>query len=650
MTARILVVEDDHIVALEIQDGLQSLGYTVVGQTSTGEDAIEKTAEMQPDLVLMDIGLKGAMDGVEAAAEIGARFDVPVVYLTAYADEETLQRAKITEPYGYIIKPFRHRELHTAIDIALYKHKMERKLKESEQWLNTTLRSMGDAVLATDNAGYITFMNPVAEALTRWNKNEALGKRVTEVFRVVPEERPFFTENPAMRTLRGNAGVDLARSLLITKDGTEIPIEGSSALIRDDIGNVDGVVLIFRDISDRRAEEREREKLQAQLFQAQKMEALGLFAGGIAHDLSNQMTPVVGYSSLVLSWLPDDDPMRDRIEVINRSGERASALIQQILAFSRKQMPKPRVLDLNAVVDGIDEMLQRLIGEDTEVIRFLEPGFKYVKADPTQIEQVLINLTINALDAMPKGGKLTIKTEYVTVNEDELLHPEAHPGNFVCLTVTDTGVGMDEETIQHLFEPFFSTKERGIGLGLSTVYTIVKQYDGWIDVHSELGQGSTFQVYLPACDNLEYETFDVTPITKFHGRGERILLVEDDDDVRAAVSEMLRAGGYSVFDAESADAALRVFEEEKGDFHLVFSDVVLPNRDGIELVDQLLAYKPALSVVLSSGYTDKRSQWPMIRERGFHYLQKPYGLSELLPVVKEAILSGERRVRSQATG
>jgi two-component system cell cycle sensor histidine kinase/response regulator CckA len=638
VSARILVIEDDNIVLMELKDQLHRLGHLVVGTASSGDAAIERAVETQPDLVLMDIRLKGDMDGIEAATEIRARCDIPVVYLTAYTDEATLQRAMVTEPYGYIIKPFQPRELNTAIEIGLYKHQIERKLKESEQWLATTLNSISDAVMATDSDGLVTFLNPLAEELTGWRQDGALGRPVAEVLEIVPEERPVFAKDPVMRTLQKGVATDLSNHVLLTRDGRVVPIDGSCARIKDEAGHVNGVVLTFRDISRRKREEEEREKLQAQLFQAQKMEAIGLLAGAIAHDLSNQLTPVIGYSSLLLSWLADDDPARERIEVIHKAGEQASALIQQILAFSRKQLPRPKVLDLNDVITDLGEMLERLIGEGTELDKALEDGYRYVKADPAQIGQVVINLVLNALDAMPTGGRLTIKTELVHVNGDQCRHPDAHAGDFVCLSVVDTGVGMSEQTVQRIFEPFYTTKKTGSGLGLSTVYTIVKQYDGWIDVDSEPGEGSTFQVYLPACSDPEYETIDVVRPAEFQGNGERILLVEDDGAVRDAVAEMLRAGGYSVVDVGTAEAALKVFEWEEGDFQLVFSDVVLPNKDGLELVDELLGKKPGLSIVLSSGYTDNRSQWPAIRERGYHFLQKPYGVTELLPVVREALM------------
>jgi two-component system, cell cycle sensor histidine kinase and response regulator CckA len=646
--ARILVVEDDNIIVMELEDRLQRLGYTVCAATASGEEAIEAAAEMRPDLVLMDIRLKGAMDGIEAAAAIRARFDIPTVYVTAYADGDTLQRAKITEPYGYVIKPFEEREIHIAVEMALYKHAMERKLKESEQWLAATLRSIGDAVIATDEMGLISLMNPVAEALTGWQRRDALGKRITAIIKLLQEESRILAGDPVVKALEEGRGVDLAKCLLVSRDGKEIPIDGSTALIRDHRGNVVGTVLVFRDVSARKREEQERDRLQAQLFQAQKMEALGVLAGGIAHDFNNLMMTIIGYSSLMLADLGDQEPLRNRIDLIKKAGERAVSLTQQILALSRKEVPQPEVLDLEVIVVDMEDMLQRLIGEDIELVNRFEPGYSFVEADPARIEQVIMNLVLNAEEAMPEGGKLTIETETVSLDEDQCQRmPDAHPGTFVRLSVTDTGVGMDEETLQRIFEPFFSTKQKATGLGLSIAHSIVRQHDGWIDVDSEIGRGSTFRVYLPAVSSDEKpEPAEKPLMPEPQGHGERILLVEDEAGVRAAVQEMLQAGGYEVFAVERAEQAVRAFEREEGNFHLVFSDVVLPDRDGLQLVDELLSRKPDLAVLLSSGYTDQRSQWVTICERGFHFLQKPYGLSDLLPVVREAIEGGrKKRVR-----
>ena len=283
----------------------------------------------------MDIKLKGDMDGVQAAAEISERFDVPVVYLTAYADQDTLRRAKITEPYGYILKPFEERELHTAIEMAIYKHGMEKKLKESERWLAATLRSIGDAIIATDGQGLVSFMNPIAEALTGWNQAQALGIEFADMFQVVDEETHRKAENAVHRALQDGVAVDLAGHVLLTRDGQEIPIDHSASPIRDDDGEICGVVVVFRDVADRKRNEMEREQLQAQLFQAQRMEIVGVLAAGIAHSFNNLMTTIIGYSSVMQSSLDDAHPLRAGIERIKQAGEQAAALTSQILGLEQ---------------------------------------------------------------------------------------------------------------------------------------------------------------------------------------------------------------------------------------------------------------------------------------------------------------------------
>ncbi len=642
--AQIMVVEDEGIVAMEIEMRLKELGYVVSAVVASGDQAIEKVAEMRPDLVLMDIKLRGEVDGVEAAEQIRVRFDIPVVYLTAYADENTLQRAKITEPFGYILKPFEERELRTAIEMALYRHTMGKKLKESERWLAATLKSVGDAVIATDAQGCTKFMNLVAERLTGWKQAEALGRDLTEVFKIVNAKTRDVVESPVMKVLREGIVVGLANhSLLIARDGTEIPIDDSAAPIRDDRGNVIGVVLVFRDITERKRAEEERERLQAQLLQSQKMEAIGMLAGGVAHYFNNLMTVVIGYSDLLLEHLGKDNSLYKEINRIKNAGERASSLTRQLLTFSRRQPLQPQVLDLSITVASMEELLRPLISEDINLVTILEPELGRVKADLSQIEQVIMNLAVNACDAMPQGGRLTIKTENVTLNQACCqLIPRARPGKFVCLSVEDTGVGMDEATLQHIFEPFFTTKEvgQGTGLGLSVVYGIVEQHEGWINVYSEPGQGSTFKVYLPvfSSETEKYETTEETvSLQGLQGCGERILVVEDEPGVRELARRVLDQNGYVVFEAASATEALAIFEREGGNFHLVFSDVVLPDKTGLQLVDQLLARKPEQRVLLASGYTERKAQLSVIRERGLRFLPKPYTPDDLLQAVEEAM-------------
>jgi PAS domain S-box-containing protein len=308
--AQILVVEDDNIVVMELEDSLQSLGYAVSDVASYGKEAVEKAAERRPDLVLMDIRLKGNVNGIDAAQEIRERFDIPVVYLTAYSDEDTLQRAKITEPYGYIIKPFEERELHSVIEMALYKHSMERKLKESERWLATTLRSIGDAVIATDERGLIVLMNSVAEALTGWEQEDAWGKDLTEVFNIIDEKTRTLAESPATRVIREGVVIGLANhSILIARDGREIPIDDSAAPIRDDKGGITGVVLTFRDITERKRAEKaikQRNRELATLLEASQRLAGRLDLDALLNDIARSIVETLPAAEASSLWLYDE--------------------------------------------------------------------------------------------------------------------------------------------------------------------------------------------------------------------------------------------------------------------------------------------------------------------------------------------------------
>jgi PAS domain S-box-containing protein len=653
----ILVVEDERIVAEDIRSSLNRLGYKVSGIASTADEAIRKAGEMIPDLVLMDIMLQGNLDGVDAAAHIRSYFNIPIVYLTAYADNATLQRAKQTEPYGYLLKPIEVRELHSAIETALYKHGMEKKLKESERWLATTLRSIGDAVIATDAKGRIRYMNPVSEALTGWKQAEAQGRDLTDVFRILHEETRRPAENPAARAVREGIVIGLLdHTWLVSRDGNEIPIDDSAAPIRDDHGTIVGSVLVFRDISERRraeavlrasqATERrltETQKvLEEQLRQAQKMEAIGRLAGGVAHDFNNLLTAILGYTDFMLLSLSEDDPHRNDLLEIRKATDRASALTRQLLAFSRKQMLQPKVLDLNVVVGDSLKMLRRLIGEDIELVTELEPALGRVKADPSQVVQVILNLALNARDAMPGGGKLTLRTANVALNPSYTrLYVDVAPGPYVLLAVSDTGCGMDEATRSHLFEPFFTTKRegKGTGLGLSTVYGIVKQSGGHIAVSSELGKGSTFEMYLPRIgETIQAQPAqeDVAPVP----RGtETILLVEDEDMVRGLVRTLLVMNGYTVLDARDPGEALQRSEHFAGTIHLLVTDMVMPVMSGGELAKRLAARRPGLKVLYMSGHTSSHHGRTATAETELPFLQKPFkpdALARLIRAVLDA--------------
>jgi len=935
---KILIVEDENIVAKDIQNTLKSLGYTVTGVVSSGAEAIDKAAETQPDLVLMDIMLRGYQDGVEAAQQILTQHNIPVVYLTAYTDDKTLQRAKITEPYGYILKPFEERELHISIEMAIHKHRMAKKLQEREQWLAKILKTVNDAVIVVDGKGCVTFMNLVAETLTGWKQKEALGQPLAEIFKIVDAEANT-PKDGSIKSVFQNGAVE-KYSRLLAKDGREIPVDDNAVSLRDESGITTGAILVFRDISARRQtqakllerfdqlqalyqmteaisraanletiyeealnslqrvvkadrasislidpdgiirfkawhglsdeyrqavegkspwstdrknpasifvadiehyaalqswrdnilregmralgflpligqglllgkfaiyydtphqfteeetqvaqaiasnvafaiertrateaqraneerfrqiaenihevfwisdprqrtmlyvspayeeiwgrsreslytqpnsffdavipEDRERAKTalakqlqgeltheeyrinrpqgdirwiwersfpikdesgqfyriagisedvterkrteealhksEDQLRKVQRMEAVGRLAGGVAHDFNNMLTAIIGTAELGMLELHRDHPVRKDLKEIKQTADRAANLTRQLLAFARQQIIAPHILDLNDLILNLDKMLRRLIGEDIELVIVPASDIGWLKVDSGQIEQVIVNLAVNARDAMPEGGSLILQTANVTVDHDYVRqHPEVALGEYIMLKVQDTGSGMTEEVKAHLFEPFFTTKEigRGTGLGLATCYGIIKQNGGHIEVESEPDNGTTFRIYLPRIEEA------VGPIPARDHAGvlpqgsETVLLVEDEPTVREVAGRMLREQGYHVLVAANGDEALQLARSRMQEpIHLLVTDVVMPRLSGKAVAEQLKAARPEMKVLFISGYSDDTLIRHGAAETGLNFLQKPFSPSLLAYKIRDLLDGGQKK-------
>ncbi len=392
-----------------------------------------------------------------------------------------------------------------------------------------------------------------------------------------------------------------------------------------------------------KAERDERKQLEQQFLQSQKVEAIGQLAGGVAHDFNNLVTIISGYSHLLLEALPPDERIHGYVMEIQHAGERAAALTRQLLAFGRRQVLQPQVLDLNGVVANMDKMLRRLIGEDVDLVTACLEGLGRVKVDPGQIEQVIMNLAVNARDAMPRGGKLTLETANVELDEAYARdHVAVKPGPYVMLAVSDTGCGMDAETQKHIFEPFFTTKEqgKGTGLGLATVYGIVKQSGGNIWVYSEPGRGTTFKIYLPRMDEaVKMKGHSESPAATARGT-ETVLLVEDEDAVRTLVRGVLESSGYQVLEANGGTQALLISERYKKPIHLMLTDVVMSQMGGRELAEQLVGRHPETKVLYMSGYTDNAIVHHGVLDADTPFLQKPFAPDAVARKVREA-LDGE---------
>lgn len=499
--AQILVVEDEAIIARNIQRELNSMGYTVPAIAASGEEALQKAAETHPDLVLMDISLKGSMDGVETCQRIQEHLDVPIVYLTGYADEQTLERAKKTGPFGYLLKPYEEKELQTTIEIALHKHKVDAARREMQQALASTLQSIGDAVLVADATGRVSILNRAAERLTGWSQEDAVGKELLDVFPLLDAVSRAPLASPATRALREGKACNLEEgSLLQARDGKERLVEGTIAPIYEERGSFSGFVAVFRDRTARKQAEEALGQSMEETRQCQEMETIGRLAAGMAHDFNQLLTAILGNISLALMSVPQDAPAYPFLTNAEQAALQAAAVIKQLLGFSRKARVVFRILHLNPVVEEMVETLACLMDPRITIEFTPAPDLWNVRANAAQLKEVLLNLCLNARDAMPSGGQLLVQTENVVVRDVPAgAQGRARPGEFVCLRVSDTGQGVPPEIRDRIFKPFFTTKEPGMGtgLGLPLVLTIVEQHDGWIDCHSEVDQGTRFEIYLP---------------------------------------------------------------------------------------------------------------------------------------------------------
>jgi two-component system cell cycle sensor histidine kinase/response regulator CckA len=638
----ILIVEDENIIAKDIENTLNKLGYAVSGIAGSGKKAIEKTTNHNPDLILMDTKLKGNLDGIETAKVIQSKFDIPIIYLLSYAGEELIERTKETKPEGYILKPFSERKLHTAIEIAFSKFKLKKALKKSEEKYRTLVENLNIGVYRSTaglNGKFIS-VNPVFVKMFGYKSADELMKIPISKHCASSAKFVEFDDKLKKRRYVKNEVIELNK-----KNGDTFWGSFTSTAQYDNIGKIKWIDGVLEDITETTKIKKEKEKLQILLLQSQKMESLGRLAGGVAHEFNNMLTAIIGFTDLVLMQLDEDSPLRAELKSILEVSKKGSSISNQLLTFSHRRKVQFNHVNINEHIKEIEKNFHHIIGENIGMQLSFDPNLKKIETDKDLFEQLIINLVINAKEAMPEGGELTIKTENITITKKECSDkPDAYEGEFVRLSIIDNGIGLSQEIMHRMFEPFFCNKisGEGLGLGLSVVYGIVKQHNGWLDIKTKRERGTTFMVYFPTTSSeVQNNNVQITLPFNVKTRGENILIVEDEPIVLELTAKILRTNGFVVFEAKNPIEALDIFEKEGRNFKLAVCDIVMPYENGTQLAQKLLSRKPDLKIIFTSGYSEDRSHRLSIIKNGFPFLQKPFTPSDLLLTV-EACLNGRQ--------
>jgi two-component system, cell cycle sensor histidine kinase and response regulator CckA len=625
---RLLIVDDAIEHAQMVVEFLRTSGAwpgAEIAIAGSYDQALAALTAQPFDVAVVDYWL-GARDGLTLLREVRQRgVDTAVIVLTGHGAEAVAVEAMKAGAADYLSKTnltveALERTVRHAVALRAgerQRRQAEVALRASEERFRALVENSSDALLLIDAEARVVYISPSSTRQLGWLPDQIVGRSLFDFLHLDDRETIGARLAEALRNPLQSVGAEVR---LLHADGSWRIMEGVGVnRIQDP--SVGAIVVNARDVTDRR-------KLELQLRQAQKMEAIGQLAGGVAHDFNNLLTAILGYCNLMLDEIPQEDPLRVDLEEIRSAGERAAALTRQLLAFSRRQMLHPQVIDLNTIVQQTEKLLRRLISEDVELVTALAADLFPVRVDPASIEQILVNLAVNARDAMPVGGRLTIETANVEIDEAyAVTHVPMSSGRYAMLAVGDTGEGMDEATRGRVFEPFFTTKEqgKGTGLGLATVYGMVKQSGGYIWVYSEPGHGTAFKVYLPPADQPatgEPEHRGGRETDQTNG-WETVLLVEDEDAVRALAREVLRRHGYVVLEARHGVDALRVSERHTDDIHLMVTDVVMPHMSGRVLAERLSPVRPKMKVLFMSGYAEHAVMHRDLTP-GSAFIQKPF--------------------------
>lgn len=633
MAANILVVESEQAIAATLSERLRALRYQIVGSVASGEHALEAVATERPDLVLLNLTLHRPLDGVETADRIREAFDVPVVFVTADTNEATLELAHSAAPFGYVVQPFSSQELRATIEQALFQHANERKLRRMERWLSTTLRSIGEGVLTVDSRGLVTFLNEQAELITGWSRLAATGRKATEVFVAVDEDADEPVSDPVRHALHSGRTIELGAAIALRRrDGTILPIGASAAPIRDDQGGVLGVVVVFRDRSSRRAAEEARRAIERQVQEAQRLESLTVLAGGIAHDFNNLLAVILGNAELCAPHVPEGSEAHRYLAAIEKSTQQAARLCQQMLAFAGKSPQRATSLSLATLLTDTTSLLRASISSLVDLQVDVDPATPRVRGDAGQLRQLAMNLISNAAEAIAEAhGTVIVRARRASADDlsSARIDPPLAPGTYAILEVEDSGCGMDPATLERSFDPFFSTKFTGRGLGLAAVKGIVRAHGGRISVDSRVGLGTSFRVYLPVESNPRAGVGGNRPRNATPLAPGRVLIADDKSSIRTMIRLMLERQGFEVVEARDGSEAVDLYRQGEAPFAFVILDLTMPNRNGFEALQAMRSVHGGVRSILISGYAESDTLRSLGDQGPDVFLQKPFTPAQL---------------------
>lgn len=643
----ILIVEDNpahiELIARAINNSRQHFNVMVAKSLGEAQFIIKslKLNGKKLDLIIADVILPDGL-GTDLLPIDKNKINIPLIVMTSHGSEELAKDVIKAGALDYIVKSpsmFDNMPIIAKNAIREWKHIMkhredEKALLASEERYRTIFEQSRFGIVNFDQDSIIIDCNNKFAEIEGTAKKELIGKNL--INNIHDKSIRLAISN----SLNGNVGVYEGKynSLNGKKDTY---IKCYFRCLSTDEGKPLSGIGVIEDISKQKNIEQEKNTMLQQFQQKQKMESIGQLAGGIAHDFNNLLTVITGYAQLLLQYPDMSEDVIISLKEIKRASDIAASLVSQLLSFSRKQMLHTHDVEINIIIESISGMLKRLISEDILIKKNLTEDLPLVNADTNQLQQVIINLVVNARDAMLDGGIIFISTKLIDVDKDSIANNLSdHHGSFIEVEVRDTGIGMDEKIMEKVFEPFFTTKEvgKGTGLGLAMVYGTIQQHNGWINLSSKLGEGTSFKIYLPIVKNKTTPTYNSAyGVAELEGNGENILLVEDAEGVQKYAESILRAFGYNVLKASNANDAIEIFEKEKDNLCMVFSDVVLPDTNGVQLIEKMQSIQPEIPFLLCSGYSNEKSRWSVINEKKYPFIQKPYSQYDLLNKIKEIL-------------